>query len=665
MAATENPFEITKAMFLLDPQIQKLWVDFPDEGGFKELAKPSSLQPMQILGGKGSGKTHLLRYFSYRLQKIRHSSDLVQGLKSDGYIGNYTLLNGLNSKKFVGKGIDLERWMEVFKYYFDLFLSENLLLNLIDIRNQISNLNLNEELICKEINKVFNVPVKFKGYTVEDVLLFISSERKSIDFEVANASKTKTLNVSIKASPGDLIFQIPSIITLNCDELSDLTFLYIIDELENITLDQQVYINSLIRDCIPPVSIKVGSRLYGVKTERTYSDQEEIKEGSEFDRLILDYRLRASIKNYSSFSKSLLSRRLNKNNIEQIDLDSIFEDHNQYTAEDEKLVKIKKRNPVRDKKVYFKKLKKELILLGNRPEFANLKISDIDIILDNLSYPENVLIEKINCFLLYKSIKKKEDLKKASKKINMQFSDFINGDVTSKYKYDYDQWKSDMHAQLLREHNLKPSYSGLKNIIAMSDGLPRVLLMIMKKVYEKALFLGENPSKIFSIKAQDEGIIEASNWFYKDATPKGKEGEAIRLAIDNLATFFRDFRFSDKPSEKTLISFSYDSSKVSPETNEIIELASKWSLLIEEKRGHKDGNSNKILKKLRLNKMLCPRWMLPISLGGTIELNKEEVEVIFNPNVDGGSKHVFERRLNKLNFPFGMMTTTNIGLFDD
>ena len=67
-----NPFDITKAVDYTDAEIYKYWVDLGNENhGFERLIKPDTLIPMIIVGSKGSGKTHVMKYFSYELQKIR------------------------------------------------------------------------------------------------------------------------------------------------------------------------------------------------------------------------------------------------------------------------------------------------------------------------------------------------------------------------------------------------------------------------------------------------------------------------------------------------------------------------------------------------------------------------------------------------------------------
>lgn len=99
-----NPFDITKAVDYTDAEIYKYWVDLGNENhGFERLIKPDTLIPMIIVGSKGSGKTHVMKYFSYELQKIRclaQSTSMQEGLAREKFIGIYIRCSGFNSGKF-------------------------------------------------------------------------------------------------------------------------------------------------------------------------------------------------------------------------------------------------------------------------------------------------------------------------------------------------------------------------------------------------------------------------------------------------------------------------------------------------------------------------------------------------------------------------------------
>ena len=66
----KNPFNVTKASEYSDEQINNYWVSI----GGDNVLDPHDYTPKYILGGKGCGKTHLLRYYSYPLQKLRNGS---------------------------------------------------------------------------------------------------------------------------------------------------------------------------------------------------------------------------------------------------------------------------------------------------------------------------------------------------------------------------------------------------------------------------------------------------------------------------------------------------------------------------------------------------------------------------------------------------------------
>ena len=64
-----NPFSITKATDFSDNEINEYWVNVNKD---YNVLNTNDIMPKYVLGGKGCGKTHLLRYFSYPLQKIRN-----------------------------------------------------------------------------------------------------------------------------------------------------------------------------------------------------------------------------------------------------------------------------------------------------------------------------------------------------------------------------------------------------------------------------------------------------------------------------------------------------------------------------------------------------------------------------------------------------------------
>ncbi|WP_284282707.1 hypothetical protein, partial [Bradyrhizobium liaoningense] len=77
-----------------------------------------------------------------------------------------------------------------------------------------------------------------------------------------------------------------------------------------LTEGQQRYVQSLIRERRAPATFRIGSRLYGIKTLETYSDEEINREGSEFKQIVLDHRLRQNSEQWDSFADQMVRRRL-------------------------------------------------------------------------------------------------------------------------------------------------------------------------------------------------------------------------------------------------------------------------------------------------------------------------------------------------------------------
>jgi hypothetical protein len=164
-------------------------------------------------------------------------------------------------------------------------------------------------------------------------------------------------------------------------------------------------------------------------------------------------------------------------------------------------------------------------------------------------------------------------------------------------------------AQLFRDTDQKQRYVGLQTLIDVSSGLPRNLLILLKRTYAWAVFNGEKPFRgtPISIRSQQTGVLEASEWFFRDAQMIGRDGQHAMDAINRLGTLFRGIRFSDKPSECSCSTFSSDIAKCTNLTRYYLDLCVKWSLLLHVGK-QRDRNSERIDEKYQLNRMLAPRW---------------------------------------------------------
>lgn len=634
-----NPFNITKAVDLTDNEIQEFWVDIANENGVLNIVKPTSPMPMIILGGKGSGKTHIMRYFSYPLQRLRGESHFVT-LQEEGFLGIYFRCGGLNSKKFEGNNQTDEKWQKVYIYFMELWLSELLIETIIKFFKENPNLLENEKKVSKLILSLFDIEIKLRKFNFENILKLIITNRKKIDYSVNNLGLGISLKgIKIKASPGKLIFGIPKILSEQISCFKSIKFLYLIDEFENLTEQQQQYIQTLLREKELPTTFKLGARLYGLKTKFTFSASEENKEGSEFEKFCIDDYFRDYNK-YEDFIRNLCIKRLIKygyNGIEK----SISDFDNNFEA-------INKENYIKlliekNGKKYFEKLKSKLL------KFNYKRADEILSLLGNENSP---ILERTNVLLFFRDCKngKKKDFLNIAKEISNQMKLFDSKGKT-RQNIVLEKFKKDIEDQIILECGGKLFYTGLKSFVRMSAGIPRNLLTILKHIYTEAYFNGENPFRgnQISCESQRIGVKRAAEWFFDDAKIKGTYGKKVKDSISRLALFLREIRFSDLPPECSLSAFTYNVSEISEETNSIIESAEQSSYVI--KIGERRGKNTKSLDPIyQINGLLCPLWDLPIIKRGEVKLTKFEINGIFNPNSDEEFKNILKNKLSDLNF---------------
>jgi hypothetical protein len=636
----DNPFQITKSNNLTDEQIDALWVSPDPKEGINNLVRPNSPTAMFILGGKGSGKSHIMRYYSFQVQSIRfrqNGQTPMQGVTQDRFVGIYARCGGLDADRFNGKSQSPERWCALFAYYFELWVAD-LTLSILEAITAGGDFEHHyDQELGAGISTLFDVSVPMFD-TVGAARSYLAELRSRLDYAVNNASLNDRLDAEIIVSRGKLFFGVPELMCSKVPSFRDVVFVYLLDEFENFTEAQQMYINTLIREKRGPTTFKIGSRLYGIRTHVTLSGGERNLEGSEYEELRLDERFRRDKSAYKGFAEQLLAKRLSAASLasEAIEpvlrvLESLMEEpdlswNSQFLKS---LVQSKRDRPHLAN--FRRKLQKGLndgFVKG--PRTAN----DVEAIIKAVNFDEYPLLEKLCILSVYQHWFRSGDVMEAALEASRQALLFIEGSRGSKFGEFVDKHKGDMVAQLLRENNQKQIYAGLDNFIRMSEGLPRSLITIMKHVYDWSVYIQEKPLRggKISIRAQQRGVAEAADWFLDEMLTEGEDGVLVRSAIERLSALFRLNRFADKPIETSMIAFSVDEVRMDREPRKILKLAQDTSLIISVPRGQRARNSKQITSKLELNTMLAPRYDLPIARRGAVPLSPGDANIVFDYN---------------------------------
>ena len=242
------------------------------------------------------------------------------------------------------------------------------------------------------------------------------------------------------------------------------------------------------------------------------NDDEPIKRGSEYDEVRLDDFLRGlGDAEYRDFSAKLIAKRLNQAGItcsqERKDkLSQEFESldpANDYS--DECLEILRRTDHGNRERPYFKKFRSTLLTRITIDE------KSVDEIIDQLQCKERPLIEKTSLLFFYRRAPREAGAAKmAAKEIADSAKAYSEGDK-AKGRLHLNvlaYYKSDLLAQLYREARQPVAYCGFDTIVALSQGIPRNLLMLLKHVYRRSLFAGEQPFEggVISKHAQTDGI---------------------------------------------------------------------------------------------------------------------------------------------------------------
>lgn len=658
MENRNNPFDITKAVDFTNEEIATHWVNI-DGNGFEGLLKPTSPMPIIIRGSKGSGKTHIMRYFSYELQKIRHKEDLKSGLEQDKFIGVYIRCSGFNAEMFSGKGYDEDTWATIHSYYWELWIGETLLTHLIDLRKNGILSEDEEQLVTNKIEQLFNSPMdnhlSKNFYELRDKFIRLQNE---VVYEIQNFifKPTRILQLDIRLSPTKITYGIPSILKNDIPFFKDKCILYLIDELENFSIPQQQLIQSLLREKPNSCSFRIGSRLHGIRTYQILGGIEENRPGAEFDEIILDEFLR-ELEGYNDFVRKICENRLRLSGYPDY---QSFQSLIMVETSDKLIDRILKRKSAQNKK-HFIKLSRSL-------KIARISEDVINQIISNLIYNEDIVLERTKLLLFYRYWRKKSvGLLEESYRICQSAKQFISTkDATSEFAKVLDKFKLDIIDSLARDANIDIPYYGFDKLVQLSCGTPRTMLNLLKYAFNSDYFNSGNlPFKNnhqLSISSQQAGIDSTIKWFFEENRIPSFNGIKPTDAAIRLGNYLRELRFSDVPSQCSIGIFSVNLEELSNNTREIFNQLVNHSYIIEVKSRREKNNNNKV-KVFQLNHMLLPKWELPLGKRGLIELNKELAEAIFSFENPETANVIIAKKIKEYNAPFSTSAHDALTLF--
>lgn len=661
-----NPFDITKAVDYTDEEIFKFWVDM-DGQNFRNIMKPSSPMPMMIVGSKGSGKTHIMKYYSYELQKIRSQhgqKTLKDGLADEKSIGVYIRCSGFNANKFQGKGVDKDKWTALYGYFWELWIGERLVRMLMDMKDCRAIDDCNEEEVVKDIKALF-----LDELICDDTFTALRKKlldlQKELDFQVQNFMflDQKMPIVKILLTVNKLTYGIPEILSKRIQLFKDKYVMYLIDELENFSENQQELIQTLLREKPVQCTFRIGTRPYGIRTYKTLGGVEENHDGSEFEKVVLDDELR-KYDQYDQYITEICENRLHNSSL-SLPKGFNIKDFIEFQTTQDILDKVYSKKESQSQS-YMGRLRKNLKSL----KATQLTEDAVNEIIGNLVFEKDKIIERTNVFLIYRKIRDKKygELINASKEISKSAEEFF---LTHNKETDHfiflDKYRQDVIDAIAREGRVDIPYNGFDRLIQLSCGTPRTILRLLKSAFDNQYFnTGKPPfedGRILTCKSQKAGIDNTEDWFFEENRIPSAEQTRYVDSVTRLGNYLQALRFSDLPPQCSINIFSLKVEDLSPKARKAFDLLHRYSYFILQD-DRREKNSDNKTQVFQLNSILIPKWELSLAKRGLVELNKEDAELIFDNDRQTEFNEMLLKKLKRYKFPFSIETEDQKTLFD-
>ncbi|MCY2928790.1 MAG: hypothetical protein NTV86_04720 [Planctomycetota bacterium] len=246
---------------------------FTEPAYFPELTKP---RPCVLIGGRGTGKTTVLRCMSYEGQFVLHKRNPLT-VATWPYYGLYYRVNTNHVSAFKGPEIPPERWIKVFSHYLNLVLCDAVLRFLQWYNTHVPSAAQLSPVACAAVAAQLHL-----DSVVDLVSLSTALAMAKARFEayINNIADSAPLPLSLQAAPVDTL--VHALLDMSC--FGGKAFYFLFDEYENFEDYQQQIVNTLIKHS-EPYTFKVGVREPGFRVRTTLNANEQLISPADYVRI--------------------------------------------------------------------------------------------------------------------------------------------------------------------------------------------------------------------------------------------------------------------------------------------------------------------------------------------------------------------------------------------
>jgi len=488
-------------------------------------------RPCVLQGGRGTGKTTVLKGLSYQGQYALHDSNINRFDDSE-FIGIYYRINTNHVRAFVGGGIDTEKWQKIFGHYFNLIICREIL-NFIEWhKGQSSNDKILSPHVCKLISKSLLIREECNNF--QQLLELIETNMYEFQAKINNIAECSSIELSMSGDPIKIVTEH----AVDLDQFNNKMFYILIDEYENLENNQQQLINTLIKHNTEFYTFKIGVRELGWRIKHTLNKNELLHDPADYVLINIEQKLTEE-SDFSDFAMKVCQPRIQK---------LIDEESTKFTIEE------------------------SLLSLPYEEEAIKLKVKETDLYNEYLKLSEEEILEIKDLpslyiyFIFYWAsihfVNRKDivlDYSKNKKKWNIR----------------YNSYKYEMLFKIRKGRGMvgiQKYYSGWNTYIKLANGNIRYLMELVYRAYEKHISAGsdlQNPVSFEdqTIAAQDIGLKNLM-----ELEGLWKNGAQLTKLLLGFGRIFNVLACEQVKSRPELVQFSISGS-TSSECDEILNAA--------------------------------------------------------------------------------------------
>ena len=638
----ENPFEDINANVLEPKKIVEYWCSPFSQGllsNFDEHKFRTSKIPIILQGTRGSGKTTILKYFSYPAQIERadenENPSFLNTIVNEKEVGFYYRCDDSFIKTFksIFTNVDEENWTKYFDHYLELIFCKSIFdMLFVLIKRQDVIWDKGEEFIQKLLKT--NIDMHISELSLDGLYSFICNQINYINnFKNQFVFTNEKFNPEIVMDLFDFSDKIIALLKEYIPQFNDVLFVLMFDEFENLTLELQKRFNTLIKFVKSNISIRIGRRSEGIITSETINRTEYLRENHDYYLASLEKELDKDNQNVRNYFLEIAQKRfavVNEKHEQDLNIVNLLGDKENY---DEECIEVCK-----GRKTHL------LYILKEIPELSENEITCKKII-EIIKKDDNPIAETLNALWVLRE--KEEYLSaalKAAKTMNSYFSKDGKEDI-KKYADDYNnKYRYAITIFICYVYRKPKLYYGFNALCYLSNGNTRTFINLCRTIISDALFYENKKfyeTGIISKETQSRAIHNFAQAEFDEICAIIKYGHYIRNLILNIGNVFSLYHKDRKIRYPETNQFVFSDIDLYPEDSEIIEIAKSWAMIIKKEKPQRiTASINKKADIYHINKIFYPIFNISYRTRGGVnpmfskdEMHKMLTTVDYSPIV--------------------------------